>query len=71
MLPALTIPAITLGLGLSANAYFFFGNLAETQVGSVSVISTTENRKKLGLSPGKTSQIFDDFYHKAAVSFVL
>lgn len=68
MIPALTLPAISIGLGLSANAYFFFGNLCASQVGSVTLISKPEERKKLGLGAGVSAQVFDSFYHRAAVS---
>jgi hypothetical protein len=65
---SLSLPAVTLGLGLSANAYFFFGNLAAAQMGIASLISSPEKRKRYALDAGKSSELFDTFYHYAAVS---
>jgi hypothetical protein len=70
MLPALTTPAIALGLGLTANAYFFLGNTALADLGVVRIISDQEKRQKYGISMGKSTEIFDFFYHAAAVSSV-
>lgn len=68
MLPALTLPAITLGLGLTFNAYFVMGNLSAAETGAATIISNPERRKRYQLSTGKSSEIFDIFYHHAAVS---
>jgi hypothetical protein len=64
----LSLSAVTLGLGLSANAYFFFGNLAVAQLGAVPIISSPEKRKRYALDAGKSSEIFDTFFHAAAVN---
>lgn len=71
MLFALSAPsAMALGLGITANAYFFFGNAALSEMGVVPIIANEEKRKRYALSTGKSSQIFDFFYHAGAVSSV-
>lgn len=70
MLARLAPPAIALGLGLCANSYFFLGNLALADLGVVPIISKQERRQKFDITVGKSTEIFDFFYHAGAVSSV-
>lgn len=70
MLHALAPPAIALGVGLTANAYFFFGNTALAGAGPMALIAKRDLRNEHRLSAGKSSEIFEFFYHAAAVSSV-
>lgn len=60
--------AVTLGLGLAASSYFFWGNLAIQNFGATLLAINVGHRKKVGLNTKQALETWAWAYKRGAVS---